>query len=271
MTGKSTAKTEKPKPDAAKPKPKASKPKRAPREKGRVTLAADRFRTRWSRLWRWVLRKLFYAVGVFVVLSVLLVTLFRFANPYLTYYFVTERTRLGEVSRQWVPIDAFSPFVARSVVAAEDAQFCTHHGFDLKAIELALKDKKRLRGGSTLSQQVAKNVFLWQDRTWLRKGLEAWFTVLIELIWPKKRIVEVYLNIAEFDEGIFGAAAAGRSYFNTPPDKLTALQAARLAAVLPNPKKRSASAPSNQLRRRTKQIIAGAATIKQDGRADCFQ
>jgi monofunctional biosynthetic peptidoglycan transglycosylase len=263
--------TEKTAPKTETPKPKTEKPKRAPREKGRVALAADRFYGRWSRGLRWLLRKLFYAVAIFAVLTVLLVTLFRFANPYLTYYFVSERMRLGEVNRQWVPIDSFSPFVARSVVAAEDAQFCTHHGFDLAAIKLALKDKKHRRGGSTLSQQVAKNVFLWQGRTWLRKGLEVWFTVLIELIWPKKRILEVYLNIAEFDEGIFGAAAAGRSYFNTPPDKLTALQAARLAAVLPSPKKRSANAPSKELRRRTRQIIAGAATIRQDGRADCFQ
>ncbi len=250
---------------------KTDKAKKVPREKGRVALAADRFRGRWSATLRWTLRKLFYGAVFFAVASVLLVTLFRFANPYLTYYFVSERMRLGEVSRQWVPIADFSPYMARSVVAAEDAQFCNHHGFDLQAIKSALKDKKRRRGGSTLSQQVAKNVFLWQGRTWVRKGLEVWFTVLIEAIWPKQRIIEVYLNIAEFDEGVFGAASAGQSYFQTLPNKLTALQAARLAMVLPNPKKRSARAPSKRLRRRTKQIIAGAATINLDGRADCFQ
>lgn len=250
---------------------KTDKAKRDRREKGRVALAADRFRGRWSRMFRWLLRKVFWAVMGFAVLSILLVTLYRFANPYLTYYYVSERMRLGEVHRQWVPVEEFSPYVARSVVAAEDAQFCLHHGFDLQAIKSALKDRKRRRGGSTLSQQVAKNVFLWQGRTWLRKGLEVWFTVLIEAIWPKRRIVEVYLNVAEFDQGVFGAASAGRKYFNVPPAKLTALQAARMAAVLPNPKKRSASAPTKQLRRRTKKIIAGAATINQDGRADCFQ
>lgn len=250
---------------------KASKAIRKPREKGHVALAADRFQRRWSRGFRWVLRKLFYLSTILVVLSFLLVILFRFANPYLTYYYVAERTRLGEVSRDWTPISNFSPEVARSVVAAEDAMFCNHFGFDFAAIKAALKDSKRRRGGSSLSQQVAKNVFLWQERTWVRKGLEAWFTLLIELVWSKQRIVEVYLNVAEFDEGIFGVASAGRHYFNVEPDRLSALQAARLAAVLPSPKKRSANNPTSQLRKRTRQIISGAATIDQDGRADCFQ
>jgi len=250
---------------------KPSKPKRKAREKGRVSLAADGFQKRWSHGFRWVLRKMFYASAIFVVLSFLLVILFRFANPYLTYYYVAERNRLGAVTRQWTPIKEFSAPVARSIVAAEDAMFCSHFGFDIVAIKSAMKDQKRRRGGSTLSQQVAKNVFLWQGRTWVRKGLEVWFTLLIELVWNKERIVEVYLNVAEFDEGIFGVAAAGRHYFKTEPSKLSALQAARLAAVLPNPKIRSASRPTAQLRKRTRQIISGAATIHQDGRASCFQ
>lgn len=256
---------------ASKTDPKPEKSPRVPRKKGRVALAADRFATRWSRGWRWVLGKLFWLVLVFVALSTLSVVLFRFANPYLTYYYVSERNRLGQVAREWVPIDQFSPYMARSVVAAEDAQFCTHHGFDIAAIKSALADKNRRRGGSTLSQQVAKNVFLWQGRTWVRKGLEAWFTLLIEVVWPKQRIVEVYLNVAEFDEGVFGAAAAARRYFNVAPGQISPLQAGRLAAVLPSPKKWSASKPDNRLRKRTKQIIAGAATINLDGRADCFQ
>lgn len=250
---------------------KPTKVKRKPREKGPVALAADSFQMRWSRALRWILRQSFYGLSIFVVLSFLLVILFRFANPYLTYYYVSERSRLGEVTRHWTPIKEFSPYMARSVVAAEDAMFCNHFGFDISAIKLAMKDKKHFRGGSTLSQQVAKNVFLWQGRTWVRKGLEVWFTVLIELVWSKQRIVEVYLNVAEFDEGFFGAASAGWHYFNTGPAKLSALQTARLAAVLPNPKGRSASAPTPQLRKRTRQIISGAETINQDGRADCFQ
>ena len=128
-----------------------------------------------------------------------------------------------------------------------------------------------MRGGSTISQQVAKNVFLWQGRTWVRKGIEAWFTVLIEVFWPKERIVEVYLNIAEMDKGVFGAAAAGRHYFGVEPDKITALQAGRMAAILPSPKKRSASRPTAFVKKRTRQIIAGAKTIAADGRADCFE
>ncbi len=244
---------------------------RTPRKKSLIGKSADRFSSFWTRWVRWILRKLAYVCLFFILGSALLVILLRFANPYLTYYYVAERTRLGDIQRTWTPIEEFSPHMIRSVVAAEDAMFCTHHGFDLEAIMSAFSDDKRLRGGSTISQQVAKNVFLWQGRTWVRKGLEVWFTVLIELVWPKQRIVEVYLNIAEFDEGVFGAASAGKHYFGVEPSKLTALQSARLAAVLPSPKKRSASRPTAFLKKRTRQIIAGAETINQDGRADCFQ
>lgn len=242
-----------------------------PRSKGKVGKAADTFSGAWRYWVRWVLKKLFLISVSAVVLSVLMVVLLRFANPYLTYYFVAERMRLGEVTRDWTPIENFSPFVAPAFVAAEDANFCTHFGFDIEGIKAAFADGERLRGGSTISQQVAKNVFLWQGRTWIRKGMEAWFTLLIELIWPKQRIVEVYLNIAEMDEGVFGVAAAGRHYFKVEPDKLSLLQAARIAAVLPSPKKRSASNPTSFLKKRTRQIMAGAQTIDADGRADCFK
>lgn len=235
---------------------------------GRTADSISAFWTKWSR---WFLRKLGLAIAIFAVVSFLLVILFRFANPYLTYYYVSERFRLGEISRVWTPIEDFSPAMARSVVAAEDANFCTHFGFDIEGIKDALEDDSRLRGGSTISQQVAKNVFLWQGRTWVRKGLEVWFTLLVELIWPKQRIVEVYLNVAEFDEGVFGAAAAGEHYFGVEPGKLSDLQAARLAAILPSPKKRSASKPSGFVQKRSRQIISGAETINADGRADCFQ
>lgn len=237
---------------------------------GLLLRSAQRFATVW-RYWLWrVIRWGVIVMAGFVLLSALLVVLFRIANPYLTYYYVSERARLGAVERVWTPLQDFSPHMARAVVAAEDANFCEHYGFDVAAIRAALSDTSRLRGGSTISQQVAKNVFLWQGRTWLRKGLEAWFTVLIELIWPKARIVEVYLNIAEFDEGVFGAAAAGQHYFERSPDRLSLTQAARLAAVLPNPKNRSASRPSSAVQNRTRQIISGAETITADGRADCF-
>ena len=242
-----------------------------PRERGRVGRAADGFAVRWRRFTRRVFKWIFLAGFAGVVVSFLLAVLLLFTNPYMTPYFVSERMRLGEVTRDWTPLEDFSPHVARSVVAAEDANFCLHQGFDLDAIRAAFSDDSRLRGGSTLSQQVAKNVFLWQGRTWLRKGLEAWFTLVIEIVWPKRRIVEVYLNIAEMDEGVFGAAAGGRHYFGTEPDKLTPMQAARLAAILPSPKKRSAARPGSYTRKRARQIVAGAQTIAADGRAACFE
>lgn len=242
-----------------------------PREKGRVGKAADGFTSVWRRWTRRIFKWVAFAAFTGVLISVLLVVALRFVNPYMTYYFVSERMRLGEIERDWTPIEDFSPVMARSVVAAEDANFCTHFGFDIEGIKAALADDDRVRGGSTISQQVAKNVFLWQGRTWVRKGIEAWFTVLIEVFWPKERIVEVYLNIAELDEGVFGAAAAGRHYFGVEPDKITALQAGRMAAILPSPKKRSASRPTAFVKKRTRQIIAGARTIEADGRADCFE
>ena len=162
-----------------------------------------------------------------------------------------------------------SPHLARSVVAAEDANFCLHWGFDMSAIRDAIASGAR-RGGSTISQQTAKNVYLWQGRSWVRKGFEALLTPLIELTWSKRRVLEVYLNIVEFDEGVFGAEAAAQHYFGVSAENLTATQAARLAAVLPNPKQRSAASPGPTLRRRAASIADGAATIRADGRADCF-
>lgn len=227
--------------------------------------------TRLTRpFWR-VLRILRNVIIIAVTAAALLVVLFRVINPPVNIYIASEWFRLGKIKRDWVPIEGFPKHVARSVVAAEDANFCLHSGFDFNSIKLALNSKGKLRGASTLTQQVSKNVFLWQGRSWVRKGLEAGFTVLVELIWSKERIVEVYVNIAEFDEGVFGVAAAAKHYFGVAPEKITRLQAARLAAVLPNPKKRSASKPTNFVRKRTSQILSGEETIATDGRADCFQ
>ena len=159
--------------------------------------------------------------------------------------------------------------MARSAVAAEDANFCLHWGLDLTAIRAAL-DQGGTRGASTISQQVVKNVFLWQGRSWLRKALEAGLTPVMEALWSKRRVLEVYLNIAEFDEGVFGVEAAAQHYFGVSAADLSDLQAARLAAVLPDPKGRSASDPGPLVRQRTGQIIDGAATIAADGRDDCF-
>ncbi|MEO0677711.1 MAG: monofunctional biosynthetic peptidoglycan transglycosylase, partial [Pseudomonadota bacterium] len=177
---------------------------------------------------------------------------------------------LGSVDYDWVSMDGIAPILARAAVAAEDANYCLHWGLDTTAIRDALEEGA-LRGGSTISQQVVKNVFLWHGRSYLRKALEALITPFVELTWSKRRILEVYLNIAEFDEGIFGIEAASRHYFGVGPDALTRTQAARLAAILPNPKERSASQPSDFVQRRARQILAGADTIAADGRSDCFE
>jgi len=153
-----------------------------------------------------------------------------------------------EVRFEWVPWDQISPHAAVAVIAAEDQLFARHYGFDFKSILRALsgQEKRRsasVRGASTLSQQVAKNLFLWPGRSWLRKGLEAWLTAWIELLWPKRRILEVYLNVAEMGPGVFGVAAASRAYFGVSPRRLDPWQASRLAAVLPDPRRRSVLRP----------------------------
>ena len=159
--------------------------------------------------------------------------------------------------------------MARSAVAAEDANFCRHWGFDIDALRDAIDGGAR-RGGSTITQQVVKNAFLWQGRSWPRKAMEAVLTPAVEMVWSKRRILEVYLNIAEFDEGVFGVGAAAPWYFGVSAKNLSATQAARLAAILPDPKDRSAAKPSGFVRKRAASIADGAATIRRDGRAACF-
>nr|WP_228408868.1 monofunctional biosynthetic peptidoglycan transglycosylase [Profundibacter amoris] len=212
----------------------------------------------------------FRAGLVFAALTFLAVVFYAFVNPPTTPYIWSEARRLDGVDRMWVPIEEIAPVMARSVVAAEDANFCNHWGFDMAAIRAAI-DSGGNRGASTISQQVVKNTYLWQGRSWTRKALEALMTPLVEAIWTKRRILEVYLNVAEFDEGVFGVEAAARHYFGVGPEDLTPTQAARLAAVLPNPKGRSASKPTSFIRKRTRAIISGAATIRADGRSACFE
>lgn len=210
------------------------------------------------------------ATTIAILGTLALVLVLSVVNPPVTYYIWSERQRLGAVDRQWVPIESIAPVMARSVVAAEDANFCLHWGFDVDAIRAALA-AGGARGGSTISQQVVKNVFLWHGRTWVRKALEAAITPAVEAIWSKRRIIEVYLNVAEFDEGVFGVEAAARRYFGIGPDALSPQQAARLAAILPAPKARSASAPSRSVQRRADAIMDGAQLIARDGRAACFE
>jgi monofunctional biosynthetic peptidoglycan transglycosylase len=186
-----------------------------------------------------------------------------------TPYILSERIRLGAISRDWVPMEEISVHLQRAAVAAEDANFCLHWGFDMDAIRAAIAEGAA-RGGSTISQQTVKNAFLWHGRSWARKALEAAITPLMEALWPKRRVLEVYLNVAEFDEGVFGAEAAARHHFGVSAADLTEVQAARLAAVLPAPQSRSASNPSQFVRDRAAAIRDGAATIRADGRDDCF-
>ncbi|HDR27680.1 monofunctional biosynthetic peptidoglycan transglycosylase, partial [Rhodovulum sp.] len=161
-------------------------------------------------------------------------------NPPVTWTMWTEARRLGGIEHRWVAIEDVSPAMRRAVVAAEDANFCLHWGFDMRAIRGALEAGGRY-GASTISQQTVKNVYLWQSRSWPRKALEAVLTPLVELTWSKRRILEVYLNVAEFGEGVFGVDAAARHYFGVPPDRLSAAQAAALAVMLPAPKTRNAA------------------------------
>lgn len=220
---------------------------------------------------RWWLRRIvFRGLAIVFLAMVFLVVLWGLVNPPTNFYMFGESRRLDGVEQDWVALDNIAPVMARSVVAAEDANFCEHWGFDVRAIRAAIAQGGD-RGASTISQQVVKNVFLWHGRSYLRKGLEAMMTPLMEGLWSKRRVLEVYLNIAEFDEGVFGVGAAAPHYFGVSAKDLSATQAARLAAVLPSPKKRSASKPSASVRKRAAQIRSGAATIREDGRAACFQ
>lgn len=181
-----------------------------------------------------------------------------------------EQARLGKIERVWVPLRALPPHVADAAVAAEDVHFCDHRGFDWAALQAAWADGAA-RGGSTISQQVAKNVFLWVDRSWLRKGLEAGFTGLIEALWGKRRIIEVYLNVAEFGTGVFGVEAGARTAFGVGAADLTPDQAARLMTVLPNPRARSAVTLSGGQARRLSVIANGAVAVGRDARGACYR
>jgi len=210
-------------------------------------------------------------LGILVTVTALLViTAHSVMTPPKTHYMRQEVKRLGQIDYIWVSYDEVAPVMARAVVAAEDANFCSHWGFDMAAIRSAI-EAGGARGASTISQQTVKNVYLWHGRSWSRKALEAVITPVVELIWSKRRILEVYMNIAEFDEGVFGVEAASYHYFGIGPGDLSAQQAAQLAAVLPSPKSRSASRPSSAMQKRAASIRDGAAPIRPDGRSSCFE
>lgn len=212
-------------------------------------------------------------------LTVLQVASLRFVDPPFTAFMAARQVEAWaagdqgfRVAYDWRDLSAISPHVPVAVIAAEDQRFADHHGFDLAAIEQAREAHARggrLRGASTISQQVSKNLFLWSGGGWVRKGIEAWYTLLVEVLWPKQRILEVYVNVAEFGDGVYGAQAAARTWFGRDAADLEPWQAARLAAVLPSPRRYSVPRPGPYVTRRTEAIqrqmrqIGGAGYLRQ--------
>ena len=218
---------------------------------------------------RKVIRFLFKALVGFVGLSLLLVVLFRFLPVPVTATMLLDG---NGITKDWTSLNNIDRNMVRAVIAAEDGKFCTHEGFDQEAIKKAFEQNSqggRIRGGSTISQQTAKNVFLWQGGGYVRKGFEAWFTVLIEQVWGKRRIMEVYLNVAETGIGTYGVEAGARRYFGKPAAALTPLEAARMAAALPLPKERSVKNPRGWLARHGNTISARIGAVGRDGLDSC--
>lgn len=210
----------------------------------------------------------------FVLLSILWVGLYRFVNPPITFTMIGDLLSGHSITQQWLPLAKIDPDMARAVIAGEDARFCLHNGFDTKAIEAAYRRNQkggRIRGGSTISQQTAKNAFLIQGGGYVRKAFEAWFTFLIENLWGKRRIMEVYLNVAETGIGTYGVNAGAQRYFGHDATRLTLVEAARIAAVLPLPKKRAAVAPAGFTRRYGGAIRARAGVVRRAALDGCLR
>lgn len=238
-------------------------------------MAAPVTRSLPKRLWRFVWRS-----GVYSVLgSVAWVVIYRFVPPPITFTMLGDVFGGRTVIKDWMPLSQIDRDMARAAIAAEDGKFCKHNGFDRAAIEAAIKRNARveargrgvIRGGSTISQQTAKNAFLWQGGGFVRKGLEAWFTVLIEAIWGKRRIMEVYLNIAETGIATYGVNEGSKRYFGHDASKMSATEAARIAAVLPLPKKREATIPRGFTRRYGNTITSRIGVVRNDGLDACLK
>lgn len=208
-----------------------------------------------------------WVFGVTVAFPVLWVLAYRLVPPPATSLMLIRLAEGRGLDYRWRGLKDISPTLAEAVIASEDARFCLHRGFDLTAMEKALEhnDRRpgRIRGGSTITQQTAKNVFLWPDRSYLRKGLEAYFTVLIETLWGKKRIMEVYLNVVEMGPGYYGAEAASQIDFGHSARKLSPSEASRLAAILPNPLKYNAVEPGAYVQRRAGKVAGQAAVVRR--------
>jgi monofunctional biosynthetic peptidoglycan transglycosylase len=212
-------------------------------------------------------------VGLAVIVPAALAVAYRFVPPPITILMIERLMQGHGFDRRWAPISQMSPALPRAAIAAEDARFCDHHGFDFQAIQKAMRHDERrperLRGGSTISQQTAKNVFLWPDRSWVRKGFEAYTTVLIEALWGKRRIMEVYLNTVEMGPGVYGVEAAAQRYFHVSARSVSPAQAARLIAILPSPLKWQVVDPGAYVRRRDARIGKGAAAVARRDSAAC--
>ncbi|WGM37787.1 Biosynthetic peptidoglycan transglycosylase [Caulobacter sp. NIBR1757] len=226
-----------------------------------------------SFLGKLVRRLVMLVLVVGVLLPVTSTLLFKVVPPPVTILMIQRVFEGKGLDRRWMSLSKMSPALPNAVIAAEDARYCSHWGFDFQAMEKAMAHNQRrpgrIRGGSTISQQTAKNVFLWPQRSYVRKGLEAYFTVLIEGLWGKRRIMEVYLNSVEWGPGVYGADSAARRYFGVGADQLTASQAARLAAILPSPLKWKAATPGPYVRKRSKRIGAASGTVRREGLAAC--
>lgn len=217
--------------------------------------------------WRRIAKILAVAVVAAIVLSFALVLPLRWINPATTAFMLQDDSGREPLLHEWVAWRDLGTAAPLAVVAAEDQRFADHFGLDLAAIQKAVDEKHQrgyLRGASTISQQTAKNLYLWPGRSFVRKGLEAWFTVVIEICLPKRRILEIYLNVAEFGPGIYGVGAASRYYFGRSPVRLSDRQAALLAAVLPNPKRLRIDPPSDYVRERQRWILTQIARLRRE-------
>ena len=236
-------------------------------------MARARRQLRAGGMWGWLRRLLLVLAALAIVGPPIWVAVYRFVPPPITILMIEGLVAGRGLDHRWTPLGRIAPAMTRAVVASEDSKFCHHHGFDMQAIDAALRHNQeqpgKIRGGSTISQQTAKNVFLWPQRSWVRKGAEAWFTVLIEAIWGKRRIMEVYLNTVEMGPGLYGVEAASQRYFHTSASQLSTVEAGRLAAILPDPLKWQAARPGPYVRRRTDRIEARSDTVERSGLADC--
>lgn len=219
-----------------------------------------------------VLSIVLWALAVILLAPAVFVLVYRVVPPPITPLMVIRSWEGHPREYQWTPLDRISSQLARAVIAAEDQNFCAHAGFDVEAIKRAWENygdaDSTVRGGSTISQQTAKNAFLWPGRTWVRKGLEAWLTIYVEALWSKRHILEMYLNIAEWGPGIYGAEAAAQYHFGKSSGELTAHEAALLATILPSPRKWSASEPGSYVQSRARVNLGRAARL--GALADCL-